>query len=88
MEASSTVPLSLRQRSVVWFLKYGYANYIPGSWANAMLLANAEDRKLPSDTYWNAIGERARQRLIANGYDDSFRNRSEGEQDRANNRER
>lgn len=79
--------LSFRQRSVIWFLKYGYANRIPGSWINAVLLANAEDRNLPPDTYWNAIGERAQQRLIANGLDDSFRNSSKHEQDRTDNRE-
>jgi hypothetical protein len=78
----------LRQKAVIFFLKYGYANRVPGSWINAMLLANAEDRDLPSDTYWNAIGERAQRRLIANGLDDSFRNRSQNEQDRTDNRER
>lgn len=89
MESSTTIPrLSLRQKAVIWFLKYGYANRIPGSWVNAVLLGNPEDRKLPRDTYWNAIGERARQRLIANGLGDSFRNCSEYEQNSADNRER
>jgi hypothetical protein len=61
--------LTYRQRLAIFCLRYGYANWVPGSWINAILLLGPDKDWPPRGTVWQSIGPRAQRRLIANGLD-------------------
>lgn len=58
--------LSWRQKAAIFILRYGYANYVPGSRANAIIVLARDWERSPPGTIWEAVGKRAQARLRRN----------------------